>query len=59
MSLNFRIERDDKIVAYGHQFISGKCVVEWQGKYKSIVIWESLEDLKAVNGHPGTKFIFY
>ncbi len=57
---NFTINRNDKIVAYGCVFIeTGKCVVNWRGEYRSVVIWDSLDDLKKVSGHPGTSFVFY
>lgn len=54
----FKIRRNDQTVAHGCVFTNGKCVVSWEGKHRSIVVWDSLEDLKQVNGHPGTIFIF-
>jgi hypothetical protein len=50
--------RDDKIVAHGVQFNSGKCVVNWTGEHCSVVVWDSLESLMAINGHSNTKFFF-
>lgn len=54
----FKLVRDGYIVAYGCIFPSGKCVIAWEGLYKSIVVWESFDDAKKVNGHPGTEFLF-
>jgi len=51
------IHRNGKIMAKGVIFNEGKCVIRWEGKHKSIVIWDSLDDLKAVSGHPGTIFV--
>lgn len=51
----FRIKRENKIIAYGVIFSSGKCIVHWEGQYNSVVVWNSFEDLKNVNGHPGTE----
>lgn len=53
-----RIEliRNDKVVALGVIFNDGKCVIRWEGEHKSTVIWDSVEDLKKVSGHPGTLF---
>jgi len=56
----FRMLREGHVVAYGVVFPNtGKCVVAWTGSFKSIVIWDSLTDLKAVNGHSDTHFVFY
>jgi len=56
---NFTINRNGIAVAYGCIFIkSGKCCVNWQGEYQSVVVWDCFEDLKRVSGHPGTSFVF-
>lgn len=55
----FRMLRDGIVIAYGVVFPSGKCTVSWNGMFKSVVIWDSLSDLKSVNGHSDTQFIFY
>jgi hypothetical protein len=55
----FRMIRDGVVVAYGCVFPSGKCTVSWTGIFKSIVVWDTLDDLKWVNGHSDTQFIFY
>lgn len=50
------IHRNDKMVAKGIIYDDGKCVIRWEGENRSIVIWDSLDDLKKVSGHPGTIF---
>ena len=58
--LRFYIEKNNEVLAYGCVFqSSGKCVVAWEGAHRSVVVWDSLEDLKAVNGHPDRQIIFY
>lgn len=54
----FKMIRDTKVIAYGVIFPNGKCVVAWEGIFKSIVVWDSLDDMKHVNGHSDTQFIF-
>ena len=54
----FYLLRNNEIVAYGCQFNDGQCVVKWEGKCRSIVIWPSFNDLKEVNGHTNTEFVF-
>lgn len=54
----FKIVRSNTVVAYGCIFPSGKCVIAWEGSHKSVVVWDSFEDVKKVNGHPGTEFLF-
>lgn len=56
--LAFHLIRDSKIVAYGAKFPSGKCAVNWTGQHSSVVVWDSLASLKAVNGHANTKIVF-
>lgn len=51
------IIRNKNVVAMGIQFNDGKCVIRWQGAHKSIVVWDSLDDLKSVNGHEGTQIV--
>lgn len=41
------------IVAEGIQFMSGRCVIEWRTEFRSIGIYESVEDLIAIHGHNG------
>ena len=54
----FKMVRSGYIVAIGCIFPSGKCVIAWEGTHKSVVIWDSFEDAKNVNGHSNTEFIF-
>lgn len=59
MFKNFTINRNGQTVALGCVFIqTGKCVVNWLGDYKSVVVWDSFDELKKVSGHPGTSFVF-
>ena len=56
----FQIIRNDEIVAVGCIFLqTGKCVVNWLGEYRSVVVWDSIDDLRKVSGHPNTKFLFF
>lgn len=42
------------IVAYGVQFPSGKCAVEWIKFQNSINIFDSVEEILRVHGHEET-----
>jgi len=39
------------IIAEGVLFSNGKICIRWIGQYSSLVIWDSIEDLKNVNLH--------
>ena len=39
-------------------FPSGKVAVNWTGKYSSVVVWDSFDDLIQVNGQNNTHFCF-
>lgn len=54
----FRMIRNGQIIANGCIFPSGKCVICWEGLCKSVVVWDSFEDAKKVNGHSNTEFFF-
>jgi len=41
------------VVADGVEFPDGTVVVHWRGVHRSTVIWPSLADVEAVNGHGG------
>jgi hypothetical protein len=41
------------IVAEGAQFSTGKCVLSWVTKYRSVAVYDSLEELEAIHGHDG------
>ena len=46
-------------VAEGVQFSNGRCVLSWMTQFKSMSIYESIEDIKAVHGHFGkTRIVF-
>ena len=42
------ISSDGEILAYGCIFGSGKCIMEWTGDNKLLMIWETLEQLNVV-----------
>lgn len=54
----FKMVRDFKVVAYGVIFPNGKCCVAWEGIFRSIVVWDCIDDMKEINGHSDTSFIF-
>lgn len=67
MSKLFKLSREEDttgisgigIVADGVLFENGKVVVCWRGKQQSIVVWDNLEEMKAVScTHSKTKIIW-
>ncbi len=55
----FEITKDNDIMAYGIVFSSGKCIMEWTGHNKLVMIWESLEEMKIVSDIMNATIIFY
>ena len=51
----FEIVREEKVVAQGCIFQSGKCTVSWLGEYSSVAVYDSLEQVIGVHGHEGTE----
>lgn len=45
------------LIAEGVTFTTGRVVVHWLGRYQSIVIWDSVASLLAVNGHGEKTYI--
>ena len=41
------------VIAEGTQYESGKCTLAWLTVYKSIGVYDSIEELKAIHGHGG------
>ena len=41
------------IVAEGIQFSTGKCVLAWVTQYRSVAVYDSIEELEAIHGHDG------
>ena len=41
------------IIAEGIEFSNGKCVISWLTEFKSIGIYNSIEDVKKIHGHNG------
>lgn len=47
------------IVAEGVQSIGGKCALFWLTEFKSVAIYDNIEELEAIHGHNGkTKIIW-
>lgn len=49
------------VVAEGVEFLNGKVVIQWiVGDHQSTVVWDNIEDVKAIHGHGGsTEVVFY
>lgn len=47
------------IVAEGVIFSDGKCALSWLTEYKSIAIYDSIEELEKIHGHNGKTIILY
>ena len=43
------ISSDGEILAYGCIFGSGKCIMEWTGDNKLLMIWETFEEMDVVS----------
>lgn len=62
--LLYRIEDESGVsgtglVAEGVQFTGGKCVLFWVTTYKSIGVYDNLEQLEKIHGHNGkTKVVW-
>jgi len=41
------------IVAEGVQFSTGKCVVAWLTKLRSVAVYDDIADVRAIHGHNG------
>jgi len=55
---SFVMIRDRRIVAYGTVFDDKKCVVNWLGENRSVVIWDTFDMMMKINGHFGTRIHF-
>lgn len=40
-------------VADGVLWPDGSCVIRWRGERSSVVLWKSIDDAEAINGHEG------
>lgn len=46
-------------IAEGVLFSDGRCVMRWLTQYRSMGVYDSIQDLEAIHGHGGTtKFVF-
>ena len=52
------ISADGEIIAYGCVFNSGKCVMEWTGENKLLMIWETFAEMDIVSTIMKAKIIF-
>ena len=52
------ISTGGEIIAYGCMFDSGKCIMEWTGANKLIMIWGSIEELNVVASIMKSTIIF-
>ena len=43
------ISADGEIIAYGCAFGSGKCIMEWTGENKLLMIWETFAEIDIVS----------
>ena len=43
------ISANGEIIAYGCVFNSGKCMMEWTGENKLLMIWETFAELDVVS----------
>lgn len=41
------------VVAEGVRFSTGKCVMAWVTEYKSVAIYDSIDELILIHGHDG------
>lgn len=49
--------RDGKIVAIVTKTPGyDKCVMQWLGRFRSVAVYESFQDLENIHGHDGTYF---
>ena len=47
------------VVAEGVLFSTGKCVLAWLTEYKSVAVYDSLEELEAIHGHDGKTLVLF
>ena len=46
-------------VAEGVQFSNGKCVLVWLTQFKSVAVYDSIEELENIHGHNGKTVIVW
>ena len=57
----FALQRDEDesgisgtgIVAEGVQFTTGKAVLNWTTEFRSVAVYDNLDELMAIHGHDG------
>ena len=53
------ISADGEIIAYGCAFGSGKCIMEWTGENRLLMVWETFEQMKLVIDIMKATIIFF
>ena len=46
-------------VAEGVMFSTGKCVLAWTTRFRSVAVYDSLGELEAIHGHDGRTRVFW
>ena len=41
------------VVAEGVQFSTGRCVLAWLTRYRSLAIYNSIDEIREIHGHDG------
>ena len=62
---NFLLQRDKDIsgvsgtgiIAEGVIFHNGKVVLAWLGQYKTIYVYDSVDEMMAIHGHNGATYM--
>lgn len=53
------IDDEEKLICEGVQFSNGKCVFQWMTNIASVVIHDSMENVRAIQGNmPGTTITY-
>ena len=52
------ISANGEIIAYGCVFNSGKCIMEWTGENKLLMIWETFAEMDIVSRIMKAKIVF-
>ena len=45
------------VIAEGVEFENGKCVLGWLPLYRSVSMYDSVDEMEAVHGHNGRTYI--
>ena len=53
------LSANGEIIAYGCIFSSGKCIMEWTGENRLLMVWETFEQMKLVIDIMKATIIFF